>query len=303
MSEDTRLWVWFIFNSGLRPPRAKALLARWQAQGASLAAVLAQLPQAAAQWGLSPDEAQALRPVPAELPDVPAVRWDEPLYPRGLQRRLAEVMRPALLFVAGAASLLQRPLVYLPPELLDEAAQDAAREALGMLAGEPVLPAVFEGSPIAELLLEELATAEGEMLLWLRGGRDSWTPTLAQQALLDAGRLVALTPLPPPAPAIPEWMPFLEQVALTAADFVLFWQGDEAALGALPHARYGELERLAMWLETAAAPSATAPGAVTAPVEEPPAPELDPAEVLAKLERVGRVPKSLRERLQRRARS
>lgn len=298
MSETTRLWVWFIFNSGLRPPRAKALLARWQAQGVALETVLNQLPQAAAQWGLTPDEAQGLRPRPAVLPDVPALRWDEPLYPRGLKLRLAEVMRPALLFVQGATHLLTRPLIYLPPEDLDEAAQEMAREAVGMLAGEPVLPAVFEGSPVADLLLEELQATEGEVLLWLRGGSESWTPTPHQQALLAEQRLIALTPLPPPAPAIPEWMPFLEQVALAAAEFVVFHRGVEEALGSLPHARYGELERLASWLDSAAAPSVL-PESPAATSAEETAPPLDPQEVLAKLERVGRVPPKLRQRLQK----
>lgn len=299
MNEETRLWGWFIFNSGLRPPRAKALLARWQAQGMSLAAVLEQLPQAAARWGLSPDEAATLRPLPAELPEVSALRWDEPLYPRGLKTRLVEVMRPALLFVTGAASLLQRPLVYLPPEALDEAAQEAAREVVGMLVGEAVLPAVFEGSPVAELVLDELATTEGEVLLWLRGGSDSWKPTPLQQALLEAQRLVALTPLPPPAPDIPQWMPFLEQVALAAADFVVFHQGVEEALAGVPHTRYGEPERLAAWLDDAAplsVPPMPAPPTVMVVEPDPP---LDPKEVLNRLEKLGRVPPSLRERLLR----
>lgn len=299
MSEETRLWGWFIFNSGLRPPRAKALLARWQAQGMSLAAVLEQLPQAAAQWGLSPAEAAALRPVPEALPEVSALRWDESLYPRGLKTRLVEVMRPALLFFTGAVSLLQRPLVYLPPEALDEPAQETAREVLGMLVGEAVLPAVFEGSPVADLLLEELSATEGEALLWLRGGSDSWKPTPLQQALLEAQRLVALTPLPPPAPDIPQWMPFLEQVALAAADFVVFHQGVEEALANVPHTRYGELEPLVAWLDAAAPPSVPPmPAPPTVMVVEPD-PPLDPREVLDKLEKLGRVPPALRERLLR----
>ncbi len=298
MSEHTRLWVWFIFNSGLRPPRAKALLARWTSQGASLEQVLAQLPQAAAQWGLTPDEAEVLRPLPAELPDIPAVRWDEPGYPRGLKLRLKELMRPALLFVTGSPALLGRPIVYLPPEEWDAEGQEQAREAVGMLVGEPVLPAAFEGSMAAALLVEELTSSEGEALLWLRGGSESWQPTPTQQRLLAAQRLVALTPLPPPAPAIPEWMPFLEQVALAAADFVLYQRGVEEVLDGLPRAHYHEVERLAQWLDTLSSPAKTAevssPGAA-----EPPVAELDPEEVLAKLEKVGRVPAKLRQRLRK----
>ncbi len=296
MSEQTRLWVWFIFNSGLRPPRAKALLARWQAQGANLAEVLAQLPQAAGAWGLTPDEAQALHPLPPTLPDIPAVRWDEPGYPRGLKRRLQEVMRPALLFITGSPALLGRPLVYLPPEDLEPEAQEQVRETAGMLVGESVLPAVFEGSPVEKILLEELSCSEGEVLLWLRGGSDSWQPNSAQRALLDQGRLIALTPLPPPAPPIPEWMPFLEQVALAAADFVLYQRGVEEVLDGLPRAHYHEIDRLEQWLETL--DQAVPPGTAESVDDVSPAP-LDSEELLARLEKIGRVPAKLRQRLKK----
>ena len=215
MANETQLWMWFLFNAGLTPQRAKTLLAMWDQRGLTLRAVLDVLPAQAKALGLTPEEAGKLHP-PRELPDVAALRWNEPLYPMGLQQ-LPSKLRPALLFHAGELSLLMRPIVYLAPGPLDAETQELMQETVGILLGENLLLAAFRESPQATLLLEEMIISEGEALLFAKQGLEQLTLPEQEQTFLQNGRLLVLSPLPPTVSPNPAWTDVLEQVAAGAA--------------------------------------------------------------------------------------
>lgn len=322
--DETALWAWFLFRSGLPAQRAKTLLNEWVAQNLTLAAALEGLPARAAARGLTPEEAARLRP-PAQLPAARALRWNEPLYPRRLHALPLKV-RPALLFYLGEPSLLMRPIVYFNPESLSAEQEEPLRELISLLLGEYFLPAAFCGTRQADLLLEELATSEGELLLFARRGLAELPLTEHERAVLAAQRLIITTPLPPETPPNPAWEAVLSQVALTAADYciavtpsaadapptptVLLSPTPPVSLPAHIHPVADPAEAL-LWLterlEAGRPPSAPIPQAVAwdttpldaaplgeaAPLEPPP----PPAEMLRLLEAGGRVPEALRKRL------
>ena len=156
MENETQLWTWFLFGGALSTHRAKTLLAEWEQRGFKLGDVLQQPTTRAAQLGLTGEEASKLR-VPTNLPDVSALRWNEPRYPYGLHN-LPFKLRPSLLFYSGDANLLIRPVVYLAPDVISENDQEVLQEVIGMILGENLLLAAFHDSPQAALLLEELNT-------------------------------------------------------------------------------------------------------------------------------------------------
>lgn len=316
MHDETALWAWFLFDSKLPPQRGKVLLERWESEGRSLRAVLAALPDQAAALGLTPDEATLLRP-PAVLPPVTALRWNDALYPDGL-RHLPLKVRPALLFYRGAVQALQRPVVYLPPAPLTPLERETAHELIAQLLGEGFLPAAFQGSPQAELLLTEMADAEGETLLFARCGSGQLMLAEAEAVLLEAGRLLLVSPLPPMAAANPAWDSLLEQLATAVAYRLIF----TAALqvNALAAELHGRVLYIAAEPPTSPCPPgiqfATEPGEVlfwlaanvTGPSVTPAAeqsydlptvdlPPLAPEAALQTLEGRGRVPEVLRQRL------
>lgn len=321
MPEETDLWAWFLFNAGLAPQRAKTLLDSWEQRSLTLRAVLDALPAQAVALGVTPEEAAKLRP-PRDLPAVAAARWNEPLYPLGL-RQLPFKLRPALLFCAGELSLLMRPLIYLPPGQLDDATRELLQETVSLLLGENLLLAAFRESPQAALLLEEMTASEGEALLLAQQGLAQLTLPEQEERLLQAGRLLILSPLPPNAPPNPAWDDVLQQVAAGAA-----WRrvySDAAALSkieasanaillaASPTTRAPQGIRTvtnaaeaALWLtELSAAPvnaapspsPATASPAFNLTVDPPTDPPPSPAEALRILEKGGRVPEILKKRL------
>lgn len=328
--DETSLWAWFLFRSGLPTPRAKTLLTEWAAQKLTLMTALEGLPARAADRGLTPDEAARLRP-PAHLPAAHALRWNEPLYPQRLQSLPLKV-RPALLFYLGEASLLMRPMVYLKPDTLSAENEEALRELISLLLGEYFLPAAFHGTRQAELLLAELADSEGELLLFARRGLADMPLMEQERALLAAQRLLLTTPLPPETPPNPAWDPLLFQVAQSAAatcvtttppttadplspPTLLLSAAPGMALPAHVHAVANAAEAV-QWLTEGlnadspplASPSAwqgaTEPAWDAAPLDAaplgeslPPDPPLPPAEALRLLETRGNVPEVLRKRL------
>lgn len=316
MHDEAALWAWFLFDSKLPPQRGKVLLERWESEGRSLRAVLAALPGQAIALGLTPDEAALLHP-PAVLPPVTALRWDEPLYPAGLHRLPLKV-RPALLFYRGAVQALQRPVVYLPPAPLTTPERETAHELIAQLLGEGFLPAAFQGSPQAELLLAEMADAEGETLLFARCGSAQLMLAGAEAALLEAGRLLLVSPLPPTAAANPAWDALLEQLAAAMAYRLILTAAPQAsALASELHGRVlyiaaeppaapcppgmqlaTEPSEVLFWLAASVTGPAAAPAAESLydlpTVELPP---LAPEEALQTLAGRGRVPEVLRQRL------
>ena len=315
MTTETQLWAWFLFGSGLLPQRAKTLLAHWQERGLTLQAALNQLPAQAQSLGLQPGEANHLRP-PDNLPAIAALRNDEPLYPIGL-RHLPPKLRPALLFYTGAAWLLMRPIIYLAPDAIPPDVQEPMREAVSILLGEYLLPAAFRNSAQAALLLEEMIDSEGETLLFAREGVDRLVFSDQEQALLEAGRLLIVTPLPPDAAANPSWDSLLQQIATAAAARRIVV--DPASLQAtgseispptllltssslsepLPQATVASTNPadILAWIADVPEPAlpTSTPGATTTePAPEPPS---SPEEVLRTLEVGGRVPEALRKKL------
>ncbi|MGC9393338.1 MAG: hypothetical protein ACP5J4_00625 [Anaerolineae bacterium] len=326
MANETQLWMWFLFNAGLTPQRAKTLLAMWDQRGLTLHAALEALPAQAKALGLTAEEASRLHP-PHELPDVAALRWNEPLYPMGLQELPAK-LRPALLFYAGELSLLMRPIVYLAPGPLDAEIQELIQETVGILLGENLLLATFRESPQANLLLEEMITSEGEVLLFAKQGLEHLTLPEQEQALLQNGRLLLLSPLPLTARPNPAWDDILQQVAAGAAMRRVYSStatldktevGTNALANALllttspgTHTPQGirvvtSAAEAALWLtEFPAAPISTIEQTKTIPspppsfglTSEPPTdPPPSPAEALRVLEKGGRVPEALKKRL------
>ncbi len=320
MADETQLWMWFLFNAGLAPQRAKTLLSAWDQRGLTLHDVLDALPAQANALGLTPAEAAKLRP-PASLPEVAALRWNEPLYPMGLHQ-LPFKLRPALLFYTGDLSLLMRPIIYLAPGPLDDETRELLQETVGILLGENLLFAAFRESPQAALLLEEMIASEGEVLLFAKQGLAQLALPEDERALVQAQRLLVLSPLPPAAPPNPAWDDVLQQVAAGAAMRCVYSDATTpgkiegnanallltAASGA--HAPHGirvvtNAAEAALWLtELPVAPvSAVQPTTATpSPTYElaaelPTAPPPTPAEALRVLEKGGRVPDALKKRL------
>ncbi len=318
MDNETQLWAWFLFNTGLAPQRAKTLLHEWEQRDLTLRAVLEKVPAQASALGLTAEEVAKLRP-PHNLPDVAALRWNEPLYPMGL-RQLVFKLRPALLFYTGELSLLMRPIIYLMPGPLDDDTQELLQETVGILLGENLLLAVFRESPQAALLLEEMAASEGEALLFAKQGLTHLTLPDQEQALLSDGRLLILSPLPPTAPSNPAWDDVLQQVAASAAlrrvcssATTLPVDPDAAASTLLLaantttrtprgiHVAGSAVEALTWLTELPPAPvNAAQPQMTPSPgltAELPTDPPPTPAEALRVLEKGGRVPEALRKRL------
>ncbi|MBN1876385.1 MAG: hypothetical protein JXA33_19330 [Anaerolineae bacterium] len=321
-STETQLWIWFLFNSMIPPQRGKVLLKRWQDQALSLKDIVTQLPHRATALGLTPEEAAKFSDLAttqvANSPASSALRWDESLYPNGL-RTLPLKLRPALLFYSGAVQLLQHPIAYLTPEPLSDTGQENITAAISLLLGEGLLPTVFFDSPQATLLLEEMHTTEGEVLLFTRQGLNmvQFTPYLTE--LLNAGRLLMLSPLAPEATHNPAWNPYLEQIAFTAATYCI-----TSDINALPTSPQGN-RPITLLLSDTVLPAAIPPGThileipeeiltwidtpissdiaplTSAPLPQPTAvleaPPPTPEEILNTLEAGGRVPEILRKKL------
>lgn len=315
MSEETAYWAWLLFASELPTARAKALLEAWQGQGGSLQTALQRLPQEAAALGLTADEAARLRP-PARLAPIPALRWNEPLYPTGWQA-LPLRQRPALLFYRGDAALLSRPRLYIPPAELAEANLEAARETLSLTLGERFTPVTLHGSPQSALLMEELQDSEGELILMGLQGLETYTPAPVEASLLEAGRLLWLTPLPPQAKPNPAWQALLEGLCgALAAHWLLTTTGqhppipagvsaaciapDEGATLDAGIQRLASPAEIPLWLENLLAAEQT-PSPESLPDSEPVlGPPPTPEEALRILQKGGRVPEVLRRRLEER---
>ncbi len=310
---ETQVWGWLLFGGILPTSRAKALLESWLARGQSVREALAALPGAGAALGLSATEAQALR-LPSELPEVAALRWNEPIYPQSLLRMPVK-QRPALLFHHGALHLLQRPIIYLPPAALSADEHDLLCEASAFLLGEAWLPAAAWGSAQAALLLEELQDSEGELLLLARCGLEHVVLTEKEQQLMVEGRLLILSALAPAAPPNPRWDEALAQVEMHLAQRCIFtgatpapvvdlpslWLSAAPAAPADPLPRTADPTALLMWLADIGAPAAQpAPAGLSDELSAPPPlPPLPPEEALRILAKGGNIPAVLRDRLLR----
>jgi len=309
MLSETQLWTWFLFNSGLSPQRAKALLTQWQSQDLSLQAALDMLPAQNQKLGLTKDEAQTLT-APQNCPELPALRWNESLYPQGLQE-LPLKLRPALLFYTGDSQLLSRPIVYLYPDPLSPNTEEMLREVISLLLGENLLLAAFHDSPQAMLLLHEMSDSEGETMLFAQQGLDQLALPQQTQALVEEERLIITTPLPPGSKPNPAWGPILEQIAIAAARHcIATTPPSEQPAASKPtlllsdnpvipqthlHVTNNPIEAL-VWLTDipGLSPEPQAP----LPTQPPsPEPARSPEDILRTLETGGQVPDILRKRL------
>jgi hypothetical protein len=95
------------------------------------------------------------------------------------------------------------------------------------------LLAVYDGSEPHRLLLEEMAYSEGEALIFANAGLDARVAPEAEQALIDAGRLIVASPLPPAAAYRPAWDAVLRQVAIAAAHSVIITGAPTGGISAL----------------------------------------------------------------------
>jgi len=311
MFNETQLWTWFLFNSGLSPQRAKVLLAQWHSRNLSLQAALDMLPAQTQRLGLTKDEARTLTP-PQNFSELPALRWNEGLYPQGLQE-LPLKLRPALLFYTGDSQLLSRPIVYLYPDPLLPNTEEMLREIISLLLGENLLLAAFHDSPQAGLLLQEMNDSEGEAMLFVREGLDQLVLPQQIQAFVKEERLVIVTPLPPGSKPKPAWGPVLEQIAIAAARrCIATTPPSEQSTSSKPtlllsdcpvtpqahlHVADNPMEAL-VWLTDipglSPGPDPQAPLSAQPPTPEP---ALTPEDILRTLETGGQVPDVLRKRL------
>ncbi len=313
--ESAELWYWLLFESPLGTQRAKQLLARWHEEGWRVEEVVETLPDGAESAGLSLEEARKLQ-VPAELPAVEALPWSARNYPEGLHA-LPLRLRPALLFCRGARPLLARPLLYLRPTPLNDEERELLRETAALLLGERLLPTALHDSDQAAVLLEELAHTEGEVALFVRSGLDQIALSDREEALLETGRLLLLSPLPPGTAPNPDLDSLLARVEDAAAHRSLLVSatppsepGDDTTdvlwiappsteeSAELPGVqRLSDPAELLLWL---AGLRVDAPAPASGPIveeltaEPPPTPE----ETLRILEKGGHVPEALRKRLQ-----
>ncbi|MBN2005568.1 MAG: hypothetical protein JXA21_19570 [Anaerolineae bacterium] len=330
--QETSLWTWLLFNSGLPPQRAKLLLTQVNKQKITLAEVLQNVTAYVKTLGLAPDEITRLKTPPPSPAPVAAVRWNESHYPSGLQN-LPLKLRPALLFYAGDPSLLLRPIVYIATTPLQPQTQEIMQEVIGSLLGEEVLLAVLQDSPQAEILFEEMRNGAGEAMLIVRQGFEHTEHSQEVKTWLESNRLLALTPLPPHTPANPAWNTVLEQVAFAAAwRCVAAELTSEVAASTTPtalltpttEAKYpphiqvlDDPGEIALWLTDIPASTATAtvrndllvardgpsnvsgelPPALTELPVAPPEPPRSPADILQTLEAGGKVPEALKKRL------
>lgn len=316
MDQETQLWIDFVFGGQIPPQRAKSLLEQWGTAGLSLAEVYQKLPQQAAGLGLTGEEAHKLHP-PVSLPDTPALRWNEALYPKGL-RTLELKLRPALLFYLGESNLLQRPLIYFFAADLDEIEQELAQETASLVLGEYVLPAAMRGSLQANLLLQEVTEAEGELLLFIRQGTGTLELTEMEKQLIEAGRLLLLSPLKPDSGPNPAWDGVLQSVELAAAQYGVLTSPVqiEAAIKSqqTPYLLISETlpekplppgikattipADILPWLGETLLPDSPQPsGDPLTPPEPVDLPPLPPEVVLSTLEKGGAVPEILKQRL------
>ena len=309
MSEETALWAWFLFRSGLGLAQAKAVLARLE-RGERLATLLPALRRDPRRWGLTPAQAARLHP-PSQPTPVSALRWDEAAYPASL-RRLPLERRPALLFYRGDPQVLRGPLCLFdeaPPA--DEGLLD---EALALLLDEWPTAAVW-GSRAAERLVAALREMSGTAILFVRQGLATFEPPAEVGGLVEEGRLLLLSFLPDTRLPSPRWAALLAETEAAAAAYLIHCGTEPPALAPLASA--------CLWLT--AAPPAAPPPAVTvvtapallplaladrpsrpAPASRPAVPEpeeerLSPQEALARLGAAGKVPDKLRRRLLGRA--
>lgn len=328
--QETSLWTWFLFSSGIPSQRAKLLLTQTNKQNITLAEMLQNVPAHAKSLGLAPDEIARLKTQPNISTPVAAVRWNEPHYPSGLQN-LPLKLRPALLFYSGEPALLLRPIVYIAATPLNPQTQETIQEVVGSLMGEDVLLAALQDSPQAEILFEEMRNGAGEAMIITRQGINRTEHTPEVQAWLDSKRLLALTPLPPQTLANPAWDTVLEQVAFSAAwrcvaaelttevaacttPTVLLTPTTEAAYP--PHIQVlDDPGEITLWLTDTPLPAvivhndlAVARDSSPAVLEElpamltelpvaPPEPPRSPVEIMQTLEAGGKVPEALRKRL------
>ena len=329
-------WAWFLFESGLTPGRAKQLLADWSELGLTLETVLDKLPAQAREFGLTPSEAAQL--AQRGKMDVKALTWDDIRYPQGLLS-LPLKLRPALLFYEGDSALLDRTLVYLvPAELPSDEDREMLRETISLVLGEHLLLGVYQDSAQALMLFEEMTYTEGEALLFASTGLAARSISDVAQALVDAGRLLVISPLAPDVGYRPAWEPILREVAATAADRLLvtgeaarhpaavIGLGHEPALaisGEVPAPPVPDNVQSTtmpadalLWLdnllaeaadlaaepedlaaETSGAPTSAEETKAEGLTEMPPGPPPSPEEILTTLERGGKIPDVLRQRL------
>ena len=214
-SRETDLWAWLLFAAGIKTYQAKQLLLLLSEKSLSLD-VLIKTPaneRASMGFGVYTD----ILSQPTILPEIPpAIRWDEPLYPQGLQE-LSLKEKPALLFYKGAADFLSRPIIFLEPGELSGASRELLIGVIEILLDGSLLPAVFSQSPQEEVLLELMSYSDGEALIFLDQGFEQWQPTDAVAQHVHTGRVVILSPMPPAAKSSPVATAIIKRIASTAA--------------------------------------------------------------------------------------
>lgn len=257
MSSDieTALWARLLFGAGLKTYIAKQLLCLLHEKNLTLEEIIRMPSSQSSSMGFGPYQS-ALSQMPVGRPDTSAIRWNESLYPQGLHD-LETKYKPALLFFSGALELLARPIIYLQPGELSAKGEELLPGLADILLDGSLLPAVFTGSPQENILIEQMSYSDGEVLIFVDQGLDRWTPSAEVAQHMHAGRIVALSPMPPGAEANPPLIPIIQKIgAAVAHRWVISSRYDN-------HSQYDSLSRSTLLLL-----SNTTPGAQQLPDTE-----------------------------------
>jgi len=215
-NKETALWAWLLFDAGIKTYRAKQILSLLQEKELTLEELI-QLPSGQLLTvGFDPYKGVLSR-TPTVRPCVSAIRWNESPYPQGLHE-LTIKYKPALLFFTGSLNLLKRSIIYLEPGKISPKAEDILPGIVDLLLDGSILPAVFTRSPQEEILIKQMAYSEGEALIFVDQGLDQWTPSEEILDHIQAGRIVALSPMPPNAKANPTLTPIIQRIAAASAN-------------------------------------------------------------------------------------
>ncbi|TFG72550.1 MAG: hypothetical protein E4H27_02400 [Anaerolineales bacterium] len=313
---ETELWAWLLFDAGIKTYTAKQLFTLLQDKNISLQE-LRQMPHSEMTAKGFGSYQSTLSQNPIRKESISAIRWNAPLYPQGLHD-LDIKYKPALLFFNGDLDLLARPIIYLLPGETTPPTAELLAGVVELLLDGSLLPAAFTGSPQERILIDQMMVNDGEALIFIDRGMDRWTPSEEIAQNINAGRIIALSPMPPGTAASPALNPIIQRIGAAAANRWVISSNLEKRAPAdglsrstlhllpdnvpgtpqLPAVRTaGDIEEAIHWINNSFIPDEEqTAGQTEVPVEEK-LPPLSSASALQILEQGGTVPEVLRQRL------
>ncbi len=313
---ETELWSWLLFDAGLKTYTAKQLLTLLQDHNISLVELRQMAPAEIMAKGFGLYQS-TLSQNPTLKKVTSAIRWNDPLYLKGLHD-LEIKYKPALLFFNGNLALLERPVFYFLPGEITPPTAELLAGVVELLLDSSLLPAAFAGSPQERLLMDQMLVNDGEALIFTDQGLDHWTPPEEIAQNINAGRILLLSPLPPGTAANPALNLIIQRIVAAAADrwiissnpgnrtssdglsrpTLVLLQDNLPGTPQLPDVRNAmDIEDAIQWLNNSfIVDEELSAGPAEVPVEEK-LPPLSTESALHILEQAGTVPEVLRKRL------